>query len=234
MISKQLPLKLAPLREDRLDDFVVGPNAAVLAAIYHLLDETAASLFLEGTPGSGKSHLLNALCHLAREQGMSAFYIPLKRLPESAAASLEGLEGLDLVCVDDVDVIAGQSSWEHALFHCFNRIREGGGRLLVSSSQPLKALSFGLPDLASRLSWGTRQILQSLSDEDKGKVMQQYAATQGIQLSQEVIEYLLKRDQRDLKTLITVLNQLQQAAFADKRKITVPLARQVLLAATEK
>ncbi len=65
-----------------------------------------------------------------REREGRAFYLALKRLPKDAIASLQGLEQLDLVCVDDIHVIAGDRAWEEALFHCFNRIREANGRLL--------------------------------------------------------------------------------------------------------
>ena len=98
---------------------------------------------------------------------MAAFYIALKRLPESAAAGLEGLQVLDLVCVDDLDSVAGNPAWERALFNCFNEVRSAGGCLLVSSRLPLNSLEFGLPDLASRLAWGVRLNLQSPNDDGK-------------------------------------------------------------------
>ena len=140
LFSPQIPLQLEPRRPDRFDEFVAGPNENALAAVRQLLDETGGSLFLAGPRGSGKSHLLNALCHAARENGLAAFYIALKRLPEEAAASLEGLQVLDLVCVDDLDAVAGNPVWENALFACFNEVRAARGRLLVRSSQPLASL----------------------------------------------------------------------------------------------
>jgi DnaA family protein len=65
LFSPQIPLPLEPPRADRFEEFVVGPNAAALAAVRHLLDEPGGVLFLSGPEGSGKSHLLNALCHAA-------------------------------------------------------------------------------------------------------------------------------------------------------------------------
>lgn len=226
--SPQIPLQLEPPRADRFEDFVAGPNSAALAAVRHLLDEPSGLLFLSGPPGSGKSHLLNALCHAARARGLAAFYLALKRVPWEAAAGLEGLQSLDLVCVDDLDRVAGDPTWERALFRCFNEVRAAGARLLVSSSQPLPALPIGLPDLASRLAWGLRQSLQPPDDEGKLQILQQRARAMRIEVPLDVQNYLLRYGRRDMASLLSALERLKDAAFTGKRKITVPLARQVL------
>jgi DnaA family protein len=228
LFSPQIPLQLEPRRPDRFEDFVVGPNAVAVAAVRHLLDEAGGVLFLSGPAGCGKSHLLNALCHAARSAGLAAFYIALKRLPQEAAAGLEGLQVLDLVCVDDFDLVAGNPVWEQALFRCFNEIRDAGGRLLVSSSLPLAALPIRLPDLASRLAWGVRQSLQPPDDAGKLEVLQQRARTLRIEVPLDVQNYLLRYGRRDMASLLAALERLKDAAFAGKRKITVPLAREVL------
>lgn len=226
--SPQIPLPLEPPRADRFEAFVAGPNAAALAAVRALLDEPGGVLFLSGPEGSGKSHLLNALCHAARERGLAAFYLALKRLRPEAAAGLEGLQMVDLVCVDDFDRVAGDPTWEQALFRCFNEIRAARGRLLVSSRQPLSALSVGLPDLASRLAWGLRVALQPPGDDDKLEILQRRARALHIELPPDVRQYLLRYGRRDMVSLLAALERLKDAAFADKRRITVPLAREVL------
>jgi DnaA family protein len=228
LFSPQIPLQLEPRRPDRIEDFVAGPNADVLAAVKGLLDEPGGSLFLSGPEGSGKSHLLNALCHFARERELAAFYIALRKLPGEAAASLEGLRILDLVCVDDLDSVAGNPVWENALFACFNEVRAANGRLLVSSKLPLSKLEFGLPDLASRLAWGVRQKLRMPDDEGKLEILRQRATTLRIEVPDDVQIYLLKYGKRDMSSLLQTLEQLKDVAFAEKRKITVPMARKIL------
>ena len=229
LFSPQIPLQLEPRRPDRFEDFVAGPNKSVFLAVRQLLDEQGASLFLSGPLGSGKSHLLNALCHAAREKGLGAFYIALKQLPEEAAAGLEGLQGLDLVCVDDLDSVTGNATWENALFRCFNEVRAANGRLAVSSRQPLSSLQFDLPDLESRLAWGLRLKLQSPDDAGKLQVLQQRARVLGIELPQDVMHYLIKHSKRDMGSLLSALERLKDAAFVAKRRITVPLAREILV-----
>jgi DnaA family protein len=230
LFSPQIPLPLTPLRDNRFDNFVVGPNLALVEALKSIPDEPGASVFLSGTEGSGKTHLLNALCVETRERGGRAFYLALKRLPNDAIASLQGLEQLDLVCVDDLHAVAGDRDWEEGLFHCFNRIREANGRLLVSSRERLSALGLGLPDLASRLAWGLRLQLQTLGDEDKMAVIRLHSDALGESLPEEVQVYLLKHHDRSMAALIQTVERLHEAALTLKRRITVPLAREVLKA----
>ena len=230
LFSPQIPLQLMPRRDSRFDDFVSGPNHALVEALKHVPEEPGSLVFLSGAPGSGKTHLLNALCHETRERQGRAFYLALKRLPVTATASLEGLEELDLVCVDDLHVIAGNEVWEEALFHCFNRIKRENGRLLVSSRKPLSTLNLGLPDLASRLAWGLRLPLLPLEDADKLKVITLHGDSLGFSLPEDVKQYLLKHHDRSMAALIQTVEDLHHAALTNKRRITIPLAREVLKA----
>jgi DnaA family protein len=233
LFSPQIPLQLEPRRDSRFEDFVTGPNHALVEAIKHMPDEPGSSVFLFGGEGSGKTHLLNALCYETRERQGRAFYLTLKRLPKDAIASLQGLEKLDLVCVDDLHVIAGDKAWEEALFHCFNRVREANGRLLVSSRKRLSALNLGLPDLASRLAWGLRLPLMPLEDQDKLAVINLHSNALGFSLPEDVQKYLLKHHDRSMVALIQTVENLHQAALTNKRRITVPLAREVPKATME-
>lgn len=217
-----------PLRDSRFENFVEGPNHAVVKALKNLPDEPGSHIFLYGGEGSGKSHLLNAMCVETRERHGRAFYLALNRLPKDAIASLEGLEKLDLVCVDDLHVIVGDQAWEEALFHCFNRIREANGRLLISSRERLSALKLGLPDLQSRLAWGLRLQLLPLEDDDKLAVIDMHCIALGLSLPEDVQQYLLKHHDRSMAALIHTVECLQQAAIIHKRRITIPLAREVL------
>ncbi len=226
--AKQILLPLEARRPDRFEDFVAGQNVPILEAMQELVSTGGLCLFLSGPAGSGKTHLLNAACNQASQQGRQAFYIAPGRLPEQAAAGLADLDHMDLVCVDDIDQCIGQRDWEEALFHCFNRLRKQGGSLLASSNTPLSALQFSLPDLASRLAWGLRLKLQLLDQPGKTEVMQRWARAHDIQLPKEVQNYLLSRGSRSLPALLEKLEALRQAALSAKRKITIPLAREVL------
>ena len=65
------------------------------------------------------------------------------------------MEQLALVCIDNIECIAGEEEWEMAIFDLYNRILETGKtRLLITGDRPPRQLNLKLPDLASRLDWG--------------------------------------------------------------------------------
>ena len=226
--TAQILLPLEGRRPDRFEDFVAGPNGKVIAALQELLQSAGGCVFLRGAEGSGKTHLLNAAVNHAQSLGLGAFYMPLGQLPDTAAAGLGGLETMDLVCIDDVDRVAGQPAWEKALFNFFNRFRAEGGKLVVSSSQSLSAVQFKLPDLASRLAWGLRLQIEALDDGGKAAVLRSRSAALGIELPQDVSSYLLSRGSRNISVLLDNLEAIRLAALQGKRRITIPLAREVL------
>lgn len=228
LFSPQIPLQLEPRRSARFEDFVAGPNRAAVDALAAAVHEDGASVFLHGAAGSGKTHLLNAACLSAREAGQTAFYLTLGGLPEDGHDALLGLESMDLVCLDDLHEVAGDAGWEEALFHLINRVRAAGRRLFLASRQRIRAMPLVLPDLQSRLGWGLRIDLQALSDGDKTELIQRHAASLGVEVPADVAAYIIRRSERSSLELITQVERLRHAAFTEKRRITVPLARRVL------
>lgn len=232
LFSPQIPLQLHPPRPDRFEDFVAGPNQVAVDALHALGKQAGASMFFHGPPSSGKTHLLNALCLELREANAPAWYIGLEKLQADASAGLKGLQGM--VCFDGLHAVAGDRRWEEALFHCFNEVCQGGGQIAVSSRVPLSGLDFALPDLASRMAWGVRMKLELLDEQDRLKVLQARARSLDFDLPVEVENFLLTRISRDLGSLLDALEKLHREALAGKRRVTVPLARQVLAAELER
>ena len=89
--------------------------------------------------------------------------MPLDITPMPAPKILEGLEAMDLVCIDDLHKIAGLSEWEQALFACFNRLRDNGTHLIISADCKPTQLPVQLVDLQTRLNWGLTLKLQPLN-----------------------------------------------------------------------
>lgn len=204
--------------------------------LYQFLESYAAGegerfTYLWGNKSSGRSHLLQACCHHAHSQNLSAIYLPLAQLPMvSLEEVLEGLEHLSLVCLDDVDSVAGQKGWEEIIFHFYNRIRDSqnGGRLLVAGSALPKDLPFSLPDLASRLAWGVTFFLHPLTDEERLEALQLRASQRGFILPTEVGHFILRRCSRNMTDLFDLLAMLDQASLTNQRRLTIPFVKSVL------
>ena len=186
MNNPQLPLGLALRDSARFDSFFAGPNREAVECLRLAAAGEGESLaYIAGPAGTGKTHLLQAACHHAAGNRRTGTYLPMQQLSGLAPAVLDGLEQMDLVCLDDVQRLAGDEAWEHGLFDLFNRQREAGGTLLVAGEQRPGLTGFGLPDLASRLGWGVTYVLRSLDDADMLAALTCRAAGWGLALPAE-------------------------------------------------
>ncbi len=162
------------------------------------------------------------------QTGAVAMYLPLREVMDHGPQLLDGMEEVDLLCLDDLEVLAGQADWEEALFHIYNRIQQRQGRLLMAAAAAPRALGFQLPDLVSRLGWGLVFHLQTLDDEEKQQMLQMRAARRGLQLSDEVARYILSRGARGMGELFAALEQLDQASLQAQHRLTIPFVKRVM------
>ena len=225
----QLPLNVGLKRRTTLEDFVAGQNASAFNALTNLLQGSDESLmFFWGRPGSGKSHLLLGACdQLTRARKIPA-YLSLRQVQRLDTAMLEQLEQLDLVCLDDVDGVAGLPPWEEALFDLFNRLRASATPLLVAASLPPSELPLLLPDLQSRLAWGATFHLLPLSDDQRREVVIGGALRLGMKLTPQAADYLLRHYSRDLSQLFSFLDRLDIATLAAQRRPTIPFLQKLI------
>ena len=200
---KQLLLDIQPAPAPTLENFVPGRNAEALHNLYLAATGKAdvRFIYLWGSSGSGKSHLLLACNELARQNTVAT------------------------VIADDVQRLEEEA--QIALFNTYNRLRENGGTLIASGDAA--PMQMGLrDDLATRLSWGLVYQLQPLSDEEKAQALKTHAEERGMKLPEEVLEYCLRHLRRDLPTLMATLDALDKWSLTAKRPVTLPLLRQML------
>jgi DnaA family protein len=225
-MSRQLPLDLSLRPPATLASFVPGDNLQALDVLRTLAEGTGESLvFLHGPAGSGRTHLLAGTCEHAVARGARCAYVPLREAPGLSPDLLNGLDDLDVVCIDDVDAIAGERDWEAALFRLFNALRDRGGRLVASADCPPAALPLALPDLRSRLGWGLTLGLRPLHDQALADALQRAAAARGMRLDADVARYILERCPRHLPRLLRLLDDLDRASLAAQRTLTIPFVK---------
>lgn len=225
---RQLALDLIARAGPSLDNFVVGPNAEIIAA----LKAAAAGpvhpprLHLWGDSASGKTHLLRALdgCALGPDSPVTAFEQAgsqwTAKAPDGAVAA-----GGSMIAVDDCDQL--DDSQQIALFALFNRLPpDGRVRLITASRHAPLALTQLRPELRTRLGSGLVLALRPLSDFEKEQALRDAARSSGVQCTDDVYRYLLTRKSRDLRSLLAAFAELDQYALEKKRPLTAALARE--------
>lgn len=225
----QLPLGVGLREGPSLTNFEPGANHEVVAA----LNAVAAGgggpcLYLWGPSGCGKTHLLEALCRALSSTGRRSAYLPLRAAGALEPDVLLGLEAFALVCIDDVDAVSGQSAWEEALFHLYNRLEAAGGTLVVAARQPPGTAPYGLADLRSRFAAGAVYRLHALDEAGRRAALRRRARERGFEIPDEVLTYLLRRRARDMHSLFALLERLDRGTLAAKRRVTIPFVRTLL------
>jgi DnaA family protein len=225
---RQIPLGIRIPDRAVFATFAAARNAQ---AVEHLeraaRGEVKGVTWLCGPEGAGKSHLLQAVCAAASET-MRAGYFPLRELAPLGAAVLEGLPQLECVSCDDLDMVVGQSDWEHALFALFREIEERGARLVVSAVSPPALLEWTLPDLGSRFAASAIFQLRALDEEEQLQALQRHARARGFELPDDAARWLQRRFPRDMRSLHGLLDTLDEAALVAQRRLTIPFIRGVL------
>ncbi|HAJ92977.1 MAG TPA: DnaA regulatory inactivator Hda [Gammaproteobacteria bacterium] len=227
--NPQLPLGLVLQDSARFDSYFPGLNRE---AVLHLQQAASGEgeklIYVAGTGGMGKTHLLQAACHRAGQCDRTSTYLPLQDLLELAPTILEDLEQLDLICLDDVAAIAGDATWENGVFDLFNRVRTAGGTLLVAGEKRPDQSGFALPDLVSRLGWGVTYTLKPLADDDVIASLACRAQGRGLELPEDTAQFMLRRFPRDLPTLFALFDTLDTASLIEQRRLTIPFVKSVL------
>jgi len=222
----QIPLELKLPVKASFDDFVSNQKQEITSAIQELINKFEHHfIFLSGANATGKTHLLSALCQSAETADQSIIYLPLQQADEFPPEICEGIETADIICLDDIDAIAGNNDWEIALFNLYNRLRDHGKNLIISSQYSIGEIPIQLPDLKSRLAWGINITLKALSDENKKLILKNRAEQLGMKLPEEASNYLLRHQSRTMTDLLDTLNKLERASLAAQRKLTIPFIK---------
>ena len=217
-MSSQLALSLRLEKHTRLEDYV-GTAALKLEVLFGLV-------YVSGASGSGKSHLLQGLCHQLNDRGARTLY--LEDLAEFSPSLVEGLEDYDVVCLDDVDTVLEQNDWQIALFHLINSAKDSNCKLVFSSSVPAALAKIALPDLASRVRSAHLIATEELTDQQKLEVVRLKAQRRGFDMSEEVCRFILSRSQRDMQHLAHLVEQLDEETLRRQKKVTIPFVKDAL------
>ena len=241
-LPRQIALDFGHTPKPTLDNFIATGNENLIAVLKDIqsrwpnpkdksgLTADSKMIHLWGASGSGRTHLLSALQLQASELGINAYLLnhdsSMDEWRACADALTENNQVPGLLCVDDIDHLSEFA--QGALFRLHNLIREASHQHLITTSLAPSSNLQIREDLKTRLVWGLVFQMHALSDAEKLQALQQAATERGLQISNEVAPWLLKHFHRDMPSLMSLLEALDNYSLETKRAITLPLLKEML------
>jgi DnaA family protein len=225
---RQIPLGLRLPDRAVFESFLPARNAEALAHAQRVAAGGHAGLtWLCGPHGTGKTHLLQAICAGASARSRAG-YVPLAEVAALGVGVLEGLPQLEYLCLDDIDTVIGQGDWERGIFALLRELEDCGGSLIAAAQAPPALLDWVLPDLGSRCAAGAVLQLRMLDEAEQSQALKLRARVRGFELPDETLQWLQRRFPRDMASLYELLDTLDEAALVAQRRLTIPFIREVL------
>ena len=224
---KQLTFPWNKVNKSSLEGFYTSQENSQLVSL--LKDRNFSDdLFIYGTKESGKTFLQQAMCNSYSSMSKSSLYIPLNKVMNYGIEIFESLENMNLICLDGIEEVISKIEWEKALFNLINKALILESRLILSSSQDLKSLNFVLPDLESRIRKIQSYELYPINDKDIFDALKYISKFTSMNLGDKEAKYLVTYSQRNISNLVHILESLDQLSMEMKRKITIPLIKEVI------
>ncbi|MBO5566589.1 MAG: DnaA regulatory inactivator Hda [Succinivibrio sp.] len=211
--------------------YVEGENSAVVESLKKAsFSHEKEFFYVSGPHGSGKSHLMGALRNNLKKPDRECFLLDLEfALKANAQPEILNLELPAVTILDNVDVIAGDQLWELAVFDLFNRwYDQHPGTLIVTASCSFNMIGYERGDLHTRLGSGVIYSIEPLDDDSCVQALMHKAKARGFSLQEAAARYLVNHFQRDMHSLVRMLDKLDVVSYEERHRITVPFIKKVL------
>ncbi len=225
------------------DNFVIGSSNRFSHAAAVAVAEAPAKaynpLFIYGGSGLGKTHLLHAIGHYAQSlyKGIRVRYVSSEeftndfinaiannRAPEFQARYRE----IDILLIDDIQFLQGKDSTQEAFFHTFNTLHDHNKQVVVTSDLPPKQLTGFEDRMRSRFEWGLITDVQAPDLETRIAILRKKAASERIDISDDVVEYMASKVSSNIRELEGALIRVTAFANLNKTPADMPLVQTVL------
>jgi len=226
------------------DLFVIGPSNRFAHAAALAVAEAPAQafnpLFIYGSTGLGKTHLLQAVAQYVRQQHpyLTVRYVTTETvLNEFVDAlrdkSMVGFKGryrsCDVLLIDDIQFIEGKNQLQEEFFHTFNSLYEAGKQIIISSDRQPRELATLEARLRTRFEWGLITDVQPPDLETRIAILRKKVVTESLRVSDpEVLTFIADRVTSNIRELEGALTRVIAYASLTGRPISVDVAREVL------
>jgi len=237
----QSTVKLHP--DYTFESFVVGPcnrlAHASCVAVSHAPGNTYNPLFLYGSVGLGKTHLLHAVCHGVKKRSVDA-QIQFLSCEEFVNRFISAIEHgqlsefqsqfrtVDVLVIDDVQFLSEREQSQEEFFHTFNAIYNNHGQIVLTADCAPGEIPSLEERLISRFKWGLVARIDAPSYETRIAIVQKKARLRGLEVSEEVAEYVAGKVKANIRELEGALTILYATAQTTGESVTLELARHAL------
>ncbi len=225
------------------ENFVVGPSNrlahASCKAVSQSLGDTYNPLFLYGHSGLGKTHLLHAVCHQVRSQ-QDDIGIELLSCEDFVNRFIRAIEAgklsdfqsqfrtVDLLVIDDIQFLQEREHSQEEFFHTFNALYNNGKQIILSADSPPSEIPSLEARLISRFNWGLVARIDPPSFETRVAIVQKKAHLRGLEIGDEVAEYIGHHVQANIRELEGALTTLYAMAVTSDEPVNLALAQKAL------
>jgi chromosomal replication initiator protein len=229
--------------EYAFDTFVAGDcNKLAHAASIAVAREPGKRynpLFIYGSVGLGKTHLLQAICHevLKNRPETKIKYISCETFINSFIEAVEKgnvhefrhrFRDVDMLVIDDVQFLANKDSSQEEFFHTFNALYQAQKQIILSSDRPPSEIETLTERLISRFSWGLVAGIDRPSLETRMAIIKKKSKLKSLDIPEDVIAYLARAVDSNTRELEGAITKLQGLTMLGDGKIDLQLAQQVV------
>ena len=223
--------------------FVIGSSNELAAAVSDRVAAAPATtynpLFIWGGTGLGKTHLMHAIGNtiLARLPDHQVAYVPSEQFTNEMIDAIrtgqtalfrERYRRIDVLLIDDVHFIANKEGTQEEFFHTFNALYDAKKQIVITSDRPPQEIPGLQERLVSRFEWGLVTDIQPPDLETRSAILRQKAHEDGIEIEDDVVEYVARSRRTSVRQLEGALIKLLAFSSLTRREISLDMARDAL------